>query len=113
MALVKAVVIELKTFEVAREGRWLILTERGWKFVRNMRMELATARWFSKALEDGRRKGFYASHREGDRDSLCRGVQIFKVRSWRWKSVEGAGVVIVSLFLKTEKGGDGGNWQRC
>lgn len=70
MAHVKVVVIELKSFEVSREGQWLILTERGREFVKSMRMELATARWFSKALEDGRttrRKGFHASHREGDR----------------------------------------------
>lgn len=37
--------------------------------MRRVKMELATARWFSKTLEDGvnvRRKGFYVSHREGD-----------------------------------------------
>ncbi|XP_041008893.1 uncharacterized protein LOC121253063 [Juglans microcarpa x Juglans regia] len=66
----KTISIELKSFEISREGRWLILTERGWKFVKSMKMELATARWFCRVLEDGvhaRRKGFYASYREGDR----------------------------------------------
>lgn len=70
MAPLKSVVIELKMFEVSREGRWLILIERGWNFMKCMKLELATAWWFSKALEDGvkdRSKGFYAGHREGDR----------------------------------------------
>lgn len=69
MAPLKIVVIELKSFEVSREGHWLILTERGWKFMKSIRFELATAWWFCRALEDGmkdRRKGFYIGHREGD-----------------------------------------------
>lgn len=69
MGFANAVSIELKIFEVVRDGRWVHITERGWKFVKRLRLELAATRWFIKALEDclklGRRE-FYTAHREGD-----------------------------------------------
>lgn len=37
------VFIELKAFEVVREGRWVHITKRGWKIVKHLRLELTTA----------------------------------------------------------------------
>ncbi|KAF5482309.1 hypothetical protein F2P56_002891 [Juglans regia] len=94
MSHVKVVVIEQKSFEVVREGRWLFLTEKGRKFVISMRMELATARWFSKALEDGRnarRKGFYASHREGDRGFMVQRCANFQGEFMVMEEYQGGG----------------------
>lgn len=74
MGISNAVIIELKAFEVVRDRRWVHVTERGWKFVKNLRLEFAIARWFTKALEDclkvGRRE-FYTSHREVDRGFIA------------------------------------------
>ncbi|KAG6700305.1 hypothetical protein I3842_08G105600 [Carya illinoinensis] len=74
MGFSKTLVIEQKSFEVSREGRWVVVTEKGWKLVKTMRLELTTARWFSKALDDcvkERKTEFYAGHRVGDRGFIA------------------------------------------
>lgn len=81
MVSLKNVGIELKTFEVSREVGWVLLIERGWKLMKCMKLELATARCFSKALKDGvndKRKGFHVGHREKDRGytvQRCNNIQ--------------------------------------
>lgn len=73
MGFSNTISIELKLFKVARDGRWVHITERGWKFVKRLRLELATTRWFIKTLEDCLkmgRKEFYTAHREGDRSFI-------------------------------------------
>lgn len=75
------VAIERKIFEVARDGRWVTITERGWKLVRSLHLELATARWFTKALEDCvkvGRKEFYLAYRDGDRGLIAQRCELLR-----------------------------------
>lgn len=70
MGLLKLVVGEAKAFEVVREGKYVLITERGWKGVNEIRLGVGTPCWFSKAMEDCLkigRKEFYSTYREGVR----------------------------------------------
>ncbi|KAF5477643.1 hypothetical protein F2P56_004263 [Juglans regia] len=60
--------------EVDRDGRYVILTEKGWKGIKKMNLSLGTVRWFFNALEvclkkEG--KGFYSAYRDGDRGYIA------------------------------------------
>lgn len=65
--------IESKLFEVDRNGRYVILTEKGWKGIKKLNLSLGTVRWFFNALEvclkEG--KGFYSAYRDGDRGYIA------------------------------------------
>lgn len=74
MLSMKRVVIESKLFEVRRDGQYVLLCEKGWKVVKNMRVGLETARWFHRALEGCLKaagKGYYSAHRNGDRGYIA------------------------------------------
>lgn len=70
----KCISIESKVFEVAGDGRYVNITERGWKVVKNLSLGLGTVRWFSNALEEClsvEGKGFYTAHRDGDKGYIA------------------------------------------
>ncbi|KAF5461820.1 hypothetical protein F2P56_017887 [Juglans regia] len=70
----KCISIESKVFEVAGDGRYVNITERGWKVVKNLNLGLGTVRWFSNALEEClllEGKGFYTAYRDGDKGYIA------------------------------------------
>lgn len=55
-------------FEVSRDGRYVLVIERGWKVVKEISLGTAIARWFSKVLEACMKSGskeYHSAHREG------------------------------------------------
>lgn len=52
MAYSNIVGFESKVFEISRDGRYVFIIERGWKVVKELSLGTASARWFSKVLED-------------------------------------------------------------
>ncbi|KAF5479430.1 hypothetical protein F2P56_000250, partial [Juglans regia] len=65
---------EFKSFVVERDGPGVLITERGWKFVKKLHLGSAATSWFIKALNDClklRRREFYTAHREGDRGFIA------------------------------------------
>lgn len=74
MGYSKIVGIESKVFEISRDGRYACIIERGWKVVKELSLGTASARWFSKVLEDCMKFGskeFYSAHRDGARGYIA------------------------------------------
>lgn len=111
-SMLNVVTIDLKSFEVVRVGRWVHITERGWKLVKSLHLELATTWWFTKALEDclkvGRRE-FYTAHQKGDRGFIAQRCSNSKGLSWHWWNTNRGGQRNCILI---PEGIDGRGWTK-
>lgn len=61
MGFQKHLVIELKVFALTKDGSFMLINERRWKLVKEMRLGIFMVQWFAKTLENclkGEKKDF-------------------------------------------------------
>lgn len=74
MGFSKHVVIESKVFSLSKDCRFLLITERSLKVVKELRLGLSMVHWLAKSLEDclkGDKQEFYTMARDGCRSFIA------------------------------------------
>lgn len=99
-------VIESKFFSLARDGRYLCITEKSRRFVKEIVLGMSMVFWLAKALEVALKEivYFYAPQWEGDRGFLA--LKFFNAYGHYMEVLEyGGGGCRKFIFISEERDG--------